>query len=222
VIRNDSLSYEAQPAFNSPGSSESDGELVVVQPKVLATVDHAFGNLFQRVYHLVRTARNGTAETFVVLEESVRELQGLLELFVDYVAPMPVQIRSLQATNLLLSFQRHLADAVGADRVQIDCGDLLDVLVVVDPARMSRIFDLLSRTWHRVADATEIVRGRAALSSDGSHLEITFDHVPGGGAHDEMRWALAQKLIDIQGGELRQLIAADGVRWTLRLPVSNL
>ena len=201
----------------------TDGELVVVHPAVLATTDHAFGNLFQRVYHLIRTARVGGDATIVSLEESVHELQLLLELFVDYVAPTAVASRPLRGLDLIVSCRGHLEDEIGPGRVSLVADELAgNVLVTIDPAHMARVFQLLSRCLKRAVDGGGALAGSAGISPDGSAVQLAFTTLPDRGvAADELRWALAQKLIDLQGGELRESVGPVGREWTLRLPISS-
>ena len=221
MIRSFSLQQPSAGSFTATDVAERDSALVVVQPSVLSTVDHAVGNLFQRVYHLIRTARNGNHETLAVLEESVHELQALLELFVDYVAPTVIQSRPLPAADLLLSCRRHLEEEIGSGRIDLRSAELAGVSVAADPARMARVFDLLSRALRRAVGPTGL-RACAAVSGDGVYFEITFERLAArGDANDEVRRALAQKLIDLQGGELRECVAPDGVQWTVRVPVSG-
>jgi hypothetical protein len=198
--------------------TNTDGNLVVVQQHVLATVDHACGNIFQRLYHLIRTARAGGNHALPALEESVRELQALLELFVDYVAPMAIEIRPLRTADVSASFRHHLDEALGIGRVVV-----VDVEVTgnvaVDPARLARVFHLLAQSLHEPAGHGGSHAVCAVVAGAG-HFEIVIEDVtPVKTPAAELRWALAEKLVDLQGGELRRVVTAETERWMLRLPV---
>jgi len=198
---------------------QGDGELVVVRQAVLATVDHAFGNIFQRLYHLLRTLRSGATHVVPALEESVREVQSLLELFVDYVAPTPLEMRPLRTTDVASSFRRHADDELGTERFQLVVKDDPTAMVAVDPSRLARVFHLLAQLLaERVS--TGSLSGVCAPSAAGTHFEIRIDGLaPVNSPEAELRWALAEKLVDLQGGELRWLAAGQGAGWTLRLPL---
>ncbi|MBI4514403.1 MAG: hypothetical protein HY699_01125 [Deltaproteobacteria bacterium] len=196
-----------------------DGDLVVVQPAVLATVDHTFGNIFQRLYHLIRTAASGNSGALTTLETSVRELQSLLELFVDYVAPTPMAMRCLRMSDVATSFRRHLDDGVGAGRVDVVVSETAGATVTADPACLARVFRLLAQSLCASASPAGVRAACGLSSEEGGHFEISVVG-PGSVATPltELRWALAQKLIELQGGDLRQEVNEGGQRWTIRLP----
>ena len=211
------------PGSGTPGAvwagDPGDGELVVVRQAVLATVDHAFGNIFQRLYHLLRTLRSGANHALPALEDSVRELQSLLELFVDYVAPTPLEMRPLRTSDVASSFRRHAGDELGTERIQFVVKDDPAALVTVDPTRLARVFHLLAQSLgERVGGGgLTCVCGPSAT---GMHFEIRIDGLlPVNSPEAEVRWALAEKLVDLQGGELRWLVVGQGAGWTLRLPL---
>jgi hypothetical protein len=212
------VSGSGEPGTVSAGD-QGDGELVVVRQAVLATVDHAFGNIFQRLYHLLRTLRSGTNHVVPALEESVREVQSLLELFVDYVAPTPLEMRPLRTTDVASSFRRHADDELGTERIQLVVKDDPTAMVAVDPSRLGRVFHLLAQLLAERASADGL-SGVCAPSATGTHFEIRIDGLtPVNSPEAELRWALAEKLVDLQGGELRWLAAGQGAGWTLRLPL---
>jgi len=223
VIQNEGgQSHSVSAASEGPETDTSDGQLVVVHPSVFATLDHAFGNLFQRVYHLIRTVRSGNDQTIAALDESVHELQSLLELFVDYVAPTSIHSRPVRAADLIGSFRRHLEAEIGASRVSIAADEPADpTWVPADPARMARAFQLLSQALAGSVGVGQL-GGRAGLSSDQAHLELSCTlSARRGSAADELRWVLAQKLVDLQGGELSEGVGPCGRQWTLRLPLAT-
>jgi hypothetical protein len=199
--------------------ADSDGELVVVRPSVLATVDHACGNIFQKLYHLLRTTRSGSNHSSAALEDTIRQLQSLIELFLDYVAPTSVQPQPIRVVSLLASFRGHLDDQL-AGPVEVDMTGDDCTTVVADPVRLGRAFQLLAQSAG--APGREgTLQLQCRLSSGRTHFEITVSHRPGGAGDAELRWAVAEKLVDLQGGELRQDLRSDGVRWTLRLPLAT-
>jgi hypothetical protein len=211
----------APPAAANPASEappQADGDLVVLQQNVLATVDHAFGNIFQRLYHLIRTVRAGSGPTLPALEDSVRELQSLLELFMDYVTPTSLETRMLRTADVGASFRRHFEEQVGDCRLTVDVGEEHCGTVLADPARLARVFHLLAQ----LVPAQEAIRSRIGLSATGTQYEIALE-LPRfvNSAASDLRWVLSQKLIELQGGELRRLCAAERDGWTLRLPLAT-
>jgi len=211
---------ERDPSAAPDGAvdDDGDGELVVVRSAVLATVDHAFGNLFQRLYHLIRTLRTGEGQHSVpVLESSIRELHGLLELFVDYVAPMSLEVRPVPIADVTRSFCRHADDQLGAGRLQVSVDADGEATVVIDPARLARAFHLLAPS---LAESAGRPCAECGIARSATHFEIRVDGSnPSKSAAADLRWALAEKLVDLQGGELRRLENGRNAGWILRLPL---
>jgi hypothetical protein len=181
----------------------------VVRQSVVAAVDHSLGNIFQRLYHLIRTAREGGTHVLPTLEESIHELQSLLELFIDYAAPLAVVPRPIRATDVCASLQQHL-------RVEI-ASDVTNGAVSVDPARLARVFHLLGQSLAETGDAAPAL---ATCRTRDAQLEISLVNLRRtNGAAAELRWAVAEKLIELQGGELRPLAEPEQAGWVLRLPL---
>ena len=94
----------------------TDEQLVAVRPDVLNDVEHAVGNLLQRMHHAARSARSGSGAHGERLQTTLEELERLLELLFDYVSPVDVQVRAIDAGVSPRAWRRSCA-ASGAGNV---------------------------------------------------------------------------------------------------------
>src|SRR5690606_1813508 len=136
----------------------------------------------------------------------------LLDLLFAYVTPAEVELRPTDATRVTES----LAAQLRGQNVTVAVGDGVDVRVLADPRAIGRCFQLLAqaRSWGaEVTLATVHDAGR-------ERVEFTLQAGPEGAvsAHGKLAAAVAARLIELQGGELRA--AADG-RWAITLPVAG-
>lgn len=190
--------------------------LIAVRPDVIAEAEHAFGNLLHRLHYTAQKLKSHGAEEAAVLEETVITLEDLLKLLLEYTSPLTVELRRVSAATVLRSIagamrcgQPSLASLVGAGQL------------MVDPGRLSQAFQLMARCLPggeeaRHLDAVVETRGHEAwlalqVATGGSLAATTGCCV--------VAWALAQKLVDAQGGVL---CGGPGDNpWTLQLPFSE-
>ena len=183
--------------------------LVVLRTAVLSDAEHAVGNLLQKLHHAARVAGNGNGEAAERLGGTLTELERVLGLLFDYVTPTEVGVRPVAATSVLESLVSHVRDA-GGDGV--DVGDAPAGQVCADPRVLGRSFRLLSAAlgdqWKLrtsvAADADEAGRIAFVVRSPGESEACS--------RADALALAVAQRLIELQGGELRHAEGADGGR----------
>ena len=90
---------------------EPDEQLVAVRREVLSDVEHAVGNLLQRMHHVARAAKAGLGPQGERLQQTLDELERLLELLFDYVSPVEVQMRPTAAAQIAESLAAQAARA---------------------------------------------------------------------------------------------------------------
>lgn len=183
--------------------SDADEYMVVLRRAVLHDVEHALGNLLQRLQHAARMVKGGAGVDGERLEAAVADLGRLLELLFDYVSPMPIQARPTDAAGVAESLALQVGVVSG---LEIGCEASPAVRVLADPGVLQRSFLLLSRayggSWAQGAKVT------AALVCDAAGERVRFEveappgaavvHTPQAG----LAAAVAGRLIELQGGEL--------------------
>jgi hypothetical protein len=116
--------------------------LVAVRPEVLSDVEHAVGNLLQRMHHVARTARSGADLQGDRLQGALEDLEGLLELLFDYVSPVDIQVRPTDAQRVAESLAAQLR-AHGAGEIALGA-PAAAVQILADGRVLGRAFQLLA------------------------------------------------------------------------------
>lgn len=214
---NDVLEDPATVAARS--APREPGHLVVVRTGVVENADHVFGNLFQRLYAGVGRLQALEPVEGELLASSVRELEEALQLVLDYVAPFPPVFERFSVGEVAESLAQRLKGIAGlpvAMMVEVAAGSG----VLADPSRLGRAFDLLAMRFG------ECAAGQAAEVS----FEIGRDAIlarlqcppPAGATRSsigDLRWAVAEKLIELHGGSLEMMERdGGGLLWTISLP----
>lgn len=192
---------------------ERAGErLVALREDVLNDAEHAIGNLLQRMHHAARSARAEMGVHGERLQAALSDLERLLDLLFGYVSPLEVELRATAAEHVAESLAAHLRGQGVA--VSVPAAPAMQVLA--DARALGRSFQLLaeSRTW---SGAIEL---GIACDPAGERIEFALrgGEVVAAGAHADLAAAVAGRLIDLQGGELR-LQAAGG--YAVTLPVAS-
>lgn len=176
----------------------AEERLVAVREDVLNDVEHAVGNLLQRMHHAVRSSRAEMGAHGERLELALADLERLLDLLFGYVAPVRVEVRATDAGRVAES----LAAQLRGQGVEVALAAVPAVRVLADPRALGRSFQLLAESRHWDGPFAVDVRHDAA----GERVEFTVRgaaaaSVPG--AQGTLAAAVAGRLIDLQGGELR-------------------
>ena len=185
-----------------------DERLVAVREDVLHDVEHAVGNLLQRMHHAARSARAEMGPHGERLSVALTDLERLLDLLFGYVSPVDVDLKPTDAERVAESLAAQLRGQGG----EVAVAAVPAVRVLADPRALGRSFQLLaeSRTWGGsfvVAVAHDVAAERVEFTVRGA-----ADATPPSAA-GALAVAVAGRLIDLQGGELRQ--DSDGCAVTL-------
>jgi hypothetical protein len=198
--------------------------IVLVRPAVVEHVEHVFGNLFQRIYHLAEQTRERDSVTADLLSASIRQLEDLLQLVMDYFSPLPLTLQFVPAIEVVQSLAREISDAVGCS-VKID-GRNCSGRLLVDPGRLVRAFALLTAQLGQAGDgqtSLAIRTGvrpstRAIVLSMGVPSHLLSRRSPA----TEMQWTVAEKVLESHGGALSQGPTGSGeVLWEIVLPLQS-
>ncbi|MGH7788333.1 MAG: hypothetical protein ACRERC_15800 [Candidatus Binatia bacterium] len=171
---------------------------------MLSDVEHAVGNLLQRMHHAARGVRAELAVPGERLQGALEELEGLLDLLFDYVSPVDVSVRPTEAALVAESLAAQLR-AQGA--VDVVLAEVPAVAVLADGRALSRGFLLLARAcgreWQAAGPLTVQTRHDAAADRVEFTVESGGGVPPATSAQAALAGAVASRLIELQGGELR-------------------
>jgi len=196
------------------------GQLVVIQPRVIENADHVFGNLFQRLYYGVSQVGDRDPVLGAELSDSARQVEAALQLLLDYIAPFPPALERFAVTELASSLAQRVESAVACAVVPPDAGDGEPAHVLADPGRLARAFDLMASCLRGDGGLPS-----AAIVSEAETAVVTLClRLPAAAlavrtSVGDLRWAVAQKLVEIHGGALAQSEEPAGeVTWKVSLP----
>ncbi len=181
-----------------------DEQLVAVRREVLNDVEHAVGNLLQRMHHAARAAKAGLGPQGERLQNALDDLERLLELLFDYVSPVEVQIRPTAAEQIAESLAAQLR-AQGVTEVTRGAATTIEVLA--DPRVLSRSFVLLAQACALACEGGGPVAIEVVHDAAGDRVQFLVHsaaEVPGAAtAQSTLAAAVAGRLIELQGGELQ-------------------
>jgi hypothetical protein len=198
----------------------ADERLVAVRADVLNDVEHAVGNLLQRMHHAARISRSEAGNSDDRLGNALADLERLLGLLFDYVSPVDVQVRAIAAERAAESLAAQLRGQ-GAGEVVVEAVPGLAVLA--DLRALSRCFQLLIEGGGRDWSAAASVSISARHDPDGDRLTFglhTHAELPvPASAACTLAVAVAARLLELQGGELRERVP--GCVYAVVLPTAN-
>jgi hypothetical protein len=203
----------------------SEGQIVIVRPEVVENIGHVLGNYFQRIYHLVDQTRSGDAAVATRLESSTRALEDFLQLVIDYFSPMALDFQYVPGTEVAQSLARQISDTTECC-VRLDVKLPMDVRVLADPGRLARAFGLLALQMMQM-EAPEApvelkVGARLAGPSAAFTLLMPRHATAPRSSEAEMQWAVAEKFLELHGGELHQTATPSGeLLWEILLPLQS-
>lgn len=212
------------PAAPEEMSGGDDGQIVVVRPRVVDTVGHVLGNMFQRIYHLIDRTRQGDVAMGADLDSSIRRLESFLQLLMDYVSPLGLSLQDVSLGDVAESLAHQLGGAVG-QALAVEGAGLGQGRLQVDAGRVTRAFDLLCSQL-RPASGPTAVQLTATAAGDTRSLTLVVK-IPRGclferSSESEIRWAVAEKLLEMHGGMLQQSSTVSGdVLWEIMLPLQS-
>jgi hypothetical protein len=201
-----------------------EDRIVLVRPAVVERLEHVFGNLFQRIYHLTEQVRERDEATAGLLSDNIRQLEDFLQLAMDYFSPLPLKLEFVPAIEVAQSLAREISDAVGCP-VKIDARQCSGRLLV-DPGRLVRAFGLLTAQLGPAGDGQASLEIRTAVRPSARSVVLSMS-VPSDlllrrAPAAEMQWTVAEKVLESHGGALTQGSAVAGeVLWEIVLPLQS-
>lgn len=203
------------------------GSLVVVQERVLAEISHELGNFFHKLYYWSdfiksdsETAKKADSTAGHMLERTIANLEEFLKVALEYFHPITLNFTTVSVGELLDGFMVHLASHLNGNAVEVRRDEIRPpATILVDPTRISQAFRIALHHVHedlKLGGALTVTLG-TAKRRDFEGLEMRLDvepKVPASplfrGAEAGVEWAVAQKLIELHGGEIVERYETNG------------
>jgi len=199
--------------------SRGDQHIVALRADVLNDAEHALGNLFQRMYHVTRVAREGLGPYADRMTDSLQDLERLLQLVFDYISPVSVDVRPVDAARVVETLAAH----VRAHAVTVQTSACPPLEVLADARTLARSFQLLALAFEQELGAASAV-AIEVLPGEAREF-VTFLMQVVGASHSGhqtqagLAWEVAGRLVELQGGEVARTMGVGGCTCTVTLPM---
>jgi len=218
-----SAATSAEQRSEESGAVEGDTQIILVRPRIVETVGHVLGNLFQRIYHLINQTRDANAGVALELESSTRTLEDFLQLALDYFSPIGLALEYVPGPEVAQSLARQLSESAGCP-VKIDVKLLAEGQLLVDPGRLARTFGLLASQLCSQPDSRVSLELKATARPPGRSMTLSVvvprAVIGAASSQSEMRWAVAEKFLELHGGALQRTTKSSGeLLWEIVLPL---
>ncbi len=219
------------PSVTSEDAAEH-GSLVVVQERVLAEIAHELGNFFHKLYYWsdyiksdAEGARKADSTAGHMLERTISNLEDFLKVALEYFYPIRLNFTKIDVGELLDAFMTHLGAHLNGNEVRVFRDEIGDpATILVDPARISQAFRIALHQVHedlKSGGALTVSLGKGSRR-DFPGLEMRLEVEPkvapsplSRTAEAGVEWAVAQKLIEMHGGEIVERCDANGRKTVL-------
>lgn len=195
-----------------------DGQVVLIQEKVLAEIHHELGNLFHKLYYWSdflkeRPSRQSTDSTAAqMLERTIKNLEDFLKVSLEYFHPQQLSFIRMAVPELVHGLLCQVRANLNGTRISVAEGtEWQGGEVLIDPGHLSQAFEVAVRHLTMLVGPESSLRIaiERSVRRDASGLEVTFQLDGFNEASPLFRtseagveWALAQKLVALHGGEL--------------------
>jgi len=202
--------------------SSGDQHIVALRPNVLNDAEHALGNLFQRIYHVTRAARDGLGPYADRMTANLQNLEKLLQLVFDYVSPVELDIRAVDSARVIESLAAHVREHIVGEIEMPSCPQ---TPISADTRALGRSFQLLGLAFHNEFSSASRVAIEVLKEKGGGSVGFSVQAIGNRRCTQEtqaaLAWEVAARLIEIQGGELVKSTEAGGYTCTVVLPIAQ-
>jgi hypothetical protein len=226
---------EGRPAA-AEASAATDAPLTtpLIGDRVVADVRHEIGNYFHKLYYWAdflgesRSGRTGDVTATQLLEDTIRDLEDLVRVTLEYVRPLASTPIRMGAREVADGIVRQLESGLAGRTVAVEDAAALEArAIVVDPGRLSQLLGAIVRRLVQTTDATRPLAVHLATATRGA-AEVLAVRIRGacgdGPVHStiaEVEWATAENIARVTGGELT-LDDVEGMRTIeLALPLRS-
>jgi len=223
----------------APASRPEPGAVVIVQEKVLSEITHELGNFFHKLYYWAEYLRDapsrkpaaggagenaprGASDTSAaqMLEGTIRALEDFLKVTLGYFHPITLSPIRMTAGDVVEGLLFQVRAQLNGTPVEVaHCDRSSGAVAMVDPAHVSRAFEVLARQVARQVgpDSRLVIRCEETSRRDCAGIEVEFAvERPAEtsplfrSAEAGLEWAVAQRILALHGGELVERAPADG------------
>jgi hypothetical protein len=202
--------------------------------RVVAEVRHEFGNYFHKLYYWAdflaesRSGRAGDVTATQMLEETIRGVEELLQVTLEYVRPMAASPIHMPLREVVDGIARQLATGLAGRTiaVAVDPGASSERAVLLDPGRLSQLLGALARRIDAMTVPSHGLAVRLALDrhETGDVLNVEVAGGATGTAHTtlgEVEWAIAENVARLVGGALTMHETGGRVTFALTLSLRS-
>jgi hypothetical protein len=209
------------PAFSPPTSVPSDHALWIEQrppaseERVLAEIAHELGNFFHKLYYWAdflqekRADHSSEATAVQMLTHTVGNLEEFLKGTLEYFRPLKLSPARMPLSDMIAGMVVQLRAQLHGWPVRVtDAGGWEHQTVLIDPARLPAVFLAIGRRLTERAPAGSGVHVGLATGADGVEAVFRVEGSFGGPGFQTaascLEWALAERIVALHGGCLRE------------------
>jgi hypothetical protein len=205
-----------------PSREVRSEQLVAICPEVLNAAEHTLGNLFQRIHHIARVAREGLGANAERMTGALSDIQEVLDLVFDYVTPISLERRPVGCDRIAESLAANVRALIPDVRIAESAPA---ATIEVDVRVLSRSLQILVKARARELGPAQTATITATRQFDGDTIDFAVVVHSGGSivlsSDVDLAWEVAARLIELQGGELSQTASGSSLTITLTFPVSG-
>lgn len=189
--------------------------------RVLAEIAHELGNFFHKLYYWAeflqekRADHSSEATAVQMLTHTVGNLEEFLKGTLEYFRPLTLSPARVPLSDVIAGMIVQLRAQLHGWPVRVsDPGGWERHAVLIDPARLPAVFLAVGRRLTERAPAGSGVHVGVEARPDGVEavfrVEGSFGAPGFQTAASCIEWALAERVVALHGGRLREREAADG------------
>jgi hypothetical protein len=155
-----------------------------------------------------------------MLERTITNLEDFLKVALEYFYPIRLNFTRVAVSEMLDAFMTHLGAHLNGNQVRVTRDEIGDpATILVDPARISQAFRIALHKVHEDLKSGSALNVSIGTGSrrDFPGLEIQLELEPKvptsplfRTAEVGVEWAVAQKLIEMHGGEISEQLGTNG------------
>src|SRR5262249_18726971 len=218
---NKSVSQDDGPQTHGPRPARPEAAAVPsvpVQEKVLAEISHESGNFFHKLYywsdHLreQRTRRPPDSTATEMLERTIRNFEEFLKMALEYFHPVQLSCLRMGVADVMTGLLNQTRGQLnGTPLTAVELGDWDGAAVMIDPGRFSQALLIAVRHLMQQVGAESSIRVAVVAAERGGERGVEIGlalHDPASTsplfqtAAAGVEWALAEKVVELHGGEL--------------------
>jgi hypothetical protein len=226
------------PAASNEGPVVTDPLWLEQRPsaseeRVLAEIAHELGNFFHKLYYWAeflqeKRAEHASETTAVeMLTRTVSSLEEFLKGTLEYFRPLKLSPARMLLSDVVAGMVVQLRAQLHGWPVRVtDTGARECEAVLIDPARLPAVFLAIGRRLTERAPAGSGVHVEVNTPPGGMEAVFRIEGSIGGPAFQSaascLEWALAERIVALHGGSLRERDTAGGPQAVvLLLPVHH-